>query len=129
MSAQIVIVEDEVAICNLYKLKFELEGFRVQTADDGVKGYALAKKNQPDLILLDLLMPHMNGAEMLAKLRATDWGASIPVIILTNVSRDEAPAQLRFLGVSRYIVKAHYTPQQVVDVAREVLASLKHADR
>jgi DNA-binding response OmpR family regulator len=129
MSAQIVIVEDEVAICNLYKLKFELEGFRVQTADDGVKGYALAKKNQPDLILLDLLMPHMNGADMLAKLRATDWGGSIPVIILTNVSRDEAPAQLRFLGVSRYIVKAHYTPQQVVDVAREVLASLKHADR
>lgn len=125
----VVIVEDETTIRSLYKAKFDMEGFDVHTANNGVEGLALIKKSKPNIVLLDLLMPHMNGAEMLAKLRATDWGASIPVIILTNVSRDEAPAQLRFLGVSRYIVKAHYTPQQVVDVAREVLASLKHADR
>jgi DNA-binding response OmpR family regulator len=76
---------------------------------------------QPDLILLDVRMPYMNGDEMLEHVRSTEWGSRPRVIILTNISKDEAPMKLRFLNVDRYIVKAHYTPQQVVDVVREVL--------
>lgn len=63
----------------------------------------------------------MNGDEMLEKLRQTDWGSKIRVIILTNISRDEAPKNLGLLNVDRYIVKAHHTPQQVLDIINEIL--------
>jgi CheY-like chemotaxis protein len=66
-------------------------------------------------------MPIMNGDEMLERLRSTNWGKDIKVIILTNISKDEAPSNLRFLDVERYIVKAHHTPQQVIDIIQEVL--------
>jgi DNA-binding NarL/FixJ family response regulator len=66
-------------------------------------------------------MPEMNGDEMLIKLREHEWGADMRVIILTNISRDEAPSVLRFLYVDRYIVKAHYTPSQVIETVEEVL--------
>ncbi len=120
-SVKIAVVEDEVAIRRLYETKFRLEGFTVLTAGDGAAGYRLLKNEQPDVVLLDLRMHGMQGEELLAKVRAQDWGASMRVIILTNLSRDEAPSSLRFLHVDRYIVKAHYTPSQVVDVVREVL--------
>lgn len=117
----LAIIEDETPIAQLYKIKFELEGFTVNIAGDGASGFRLIEKTIPDLVLLDLRMPHMSGDEMLAKLRATEWGAPIKVIVLTNLSRDEAPASLRFLGVERYIVKANHTPAQVVSIVREVL--------
>jgi DNA-binding response OmpR family regulator len=115
------IVEDELSILQLYKTKFEREGFEVATASNGRDGLKVIKRTMPDLVLLDLRMPGMQGDEMLARLRAEEWGASIRVIILTNLSRDEAPSSLRFLAVDRYIVKAHHTPSQVVAIVREVL--------
>ncbi len=117
----IVIVEDEYAIAQLYKLKFELEGFDVAVASNGGDGLRLIKHKKPDLVLLDLKMPYMSGDEMLAKMRATAWGAEVRVAILTNLSRDEAPSSLRFLGVERYIVKANHTPAQVIAIARDIL--------
>ena len=121
LSVKVAVIEDEVAIRRLYETKFQLEGFTVLTARDGAEGYKLLKKELPDVVLLDLRMPGMQGDELLAKIRSQDWGASMRVIILTNLSRDEAPSSLRFLHVDRYIVKAHYTPSQVVDVVREIL--------
>lgn len=120
---RVVIVEDEIPIQRLYKTKLELEGFRVEVASSGTEGLKVIRRTNPDLVLLDLRMPGMNGDELLAKMRQTEWGSSIRVIILTNVSRDEAPAQLRFLGVSRYIVKAHHTPKQLVEIIHEVLGN------
>lgn len=117
----IIIVEDDLAIQQLYKLKFELEGFKVFTAANGRDGIKSIEKHRPDLVLLDLRMPHMSGDEMLARLRTQGWGADIRVVILTNLSRDEAPASLRFLGVERYIVKANHTPSQIVSIVRDVL--------
>jgi len=118
---KIAVVEDEPSIRNLYQTKLELCGFAVQTASNGLEGLSLVRSFAPDLILLDLLMPQMSGEEMLAKLRAEDWGADVRVIILTNISRSEAPMSLRFLSVDRYVVKAHYTPSQIVEVIHEVL--------
>lgn len=117
----IVIVEDEHAIAQLYKLKFELEEFDVAVASNGSDGLRLIKHRRPDLVLLDLKMPYMSGDEMLAKLRASEWGADIRVAILTNLSRDEAPSSLRFLGVERYIVKANHTPAQVIAIVHDIL--------
>jgi len=118
---RVAVVEDEPSIRNLYQTKLELCGFAVQTATNGHEGLSLVRSFAPDLLLLDLLMPEMNGDEMLAKLRAEDWGANVRVIILTNISRAEAPMMLRFLNVDRYVVKAHHTPSQLVEVVYEVL--------
>ncbi len=105
----------------MYQFKLESCGFKVATAHDGQEGLELIHEFRPDLVLLDLRMPVMNGEEMLEKLRQTEWGAKIRVIVLTNISKDEAPASLRLLNVDRYIVKAHYTPHQVVDIINETL--------
>ncbi len=118
---KIAIIEDEPSINEMYRMKLDLEGFDVITAFNGEEGLTLVKKHKPDLILLDIKMPVMSGDEMLEKLRATDWGAEIRVVILTNISRDEAPHNLRLLHVDRYIVKAHYTPSQIVALVREIL--------
>lgn len=122
VKTKIAVIEDESAIADMYCFKLELEGFEVQKALNGQDGYELCKSFQPQLILLDLRMPHMSGDEMLQKLRETEWGSTIRVIILTNISRDEAPASLRFLNVDRYIVKAHTTPAQVVVMVKEIIS-------
>lgn len=118
---KVAIVEDDQSITDIYRFKLEHEGFAVAVAHDGQEGLKVIKDFNPELILLDLRMPVMSGDIMLGHLRATDWGSNIKVIILTNISKDEAPAGLRFLNVDRYIVKAHHTPNQVVDVIRDVL--------
>jgi len=118
---KIAIVEDDIAICELYRIKFELERFEVVTAHNGKDGLSLVRKESPDLVLLDLMMPIMGGDEMLRELRAGDKAEATRVVILTNLSKSEAPASLRFLRVERYIIKAHTTPAQVVDTVRAVL--------
>jgi two-component system phosphate regulon response regulator PhoB len=120
--AKIVIVEDEVAIAEMYRFKLQQAGYEVSFAYNGADGLALAEEFKPDLILLDLMMPKMSGEEMLRHLRASDWGKDIKVIILTNVSEDVVSGQLEQLKVSRYMVKANYTPSQVAEVVPEVLA-------
>ncbi len=123
MAQKIAIIEDEPSIRELYKIKFESEGYQVATAITGVEGLALVEQWQPDVVLLDLLMPEMNGDEMLVELRKTSWGKDIKVIILTNVSKEEAPENLGELGISRYIVKAEMTAQEVADLVKEDLAA------
>lgn len=124
---KIAVIEDDNAVRQMYEFKLNFEGFEVKCAGDGIAGYELCQHFKPDLILLDLKMPEMNGDEMLKKIRETDWGAAIRVIILTNASKSEAPSSLRFLHVERYIVKAHHTPKQVLDVVHEVLGSRQSA--
>lgn len=121
--SKILIVEDEVAIAHMYQFKLQQSGYDADCAYDGAQGLALAEEIKPDLILLDLRMPVMTGDDMLEKLRATDWGSGIRVIVLTNISRDEAPTKLRFLNVDRYVVKAHHTPLQITQMVNEILRS------
>ena len=111
---KIAIIEDDPVINQMYRMKFEAEGFDVQMADDGASGVDLVKAFEPDMILLDLQMPNMNGAEALTAIRKQDWGKDIPVMILTNLGAEEAPAELKQLNIAEYIVKAEMTPKQVV---------------
>jgi two-component system response regulator ResD len=113
---KIAIVEDDLAIAQMYRLKFEAEGFKVQIAENGRLGLALCEEMEPEVVLLDLMMPEMNGDEMLEKMRHTDWGKDIKVIILTNVGEQEAPEKLKELNISAYIVKAEMTPKQVAEL-------------
>ena len=121
--AKIAIIEDDLAIAQMYRLKFEAEGYHVEIAENGKLGLDLCEQMKPDLVLLDLMMPEMNGDEMLEKMRGTDWGKGIKVIILTNVGQQEAPEKLKSLHVSDYIVKAEMTPSEVADRAKKELAA------
>ena len=120
-SFKAIVVEDDQDLQFIYKLKLEREGFTVKTASNGQEGLDLTREFRPHIILLDLMMPIMGGTEMLTRLRAQDWGGEARVVILTNISKDEAPQALRFLHVDRYIVKAHHTPAQVIAIVNEIL--------
>lgn len=123
---KIAVIEDDFAICEMYQLKLDRCGYDVRTAANGEEGLELVKEFQPELILLDLRMPKMNGDEMLEKMRQEKWGSDTRVIVLTNISRDEAPHNLRLLGVDRYLVKAHHTPAEVIDIVQEILLTKNH---
>ena len=120
---KIAIIEDDQAISQMYRIKFEAEGFEVETAANGKLGLGLVDKMRPNIILLDLMMPEMNGDEMLKKLRATAWGKDIKVIILTNMGEQEAPPILKTLGVQRFIIKAEMTPRQVAEMVKSELGA------
>jgi len=122
---KIAVIEDDLPIANMYKAKLELADYEVRLAHDGIEGFELMKEFVPDITLLDIKMPQMNGDEMLEKVRATDWGSGLRVVVLTNISKDEAPSSLRFLGIERYIVKAHHTPSQVLEIVEDILKKTK----
>lgn len=118
---KIAIIEDDQTISQMYRIKFQSDGFDVQMANNGRTGVALVEDFKPDMILLDLQMPEMDGAEALAEIRKHAWGKDIPVIILTNMGEEESPASLKTLNVKSYIVKADLTPSQVVAKVKETL--------
>lgn len=118
---KIAIIEDDQVINQMYRMKFEAAGFDVSSASDGEAGVRLVEKFLPDLILLDLQMPHMGGAKALEIIRSKSKLADIPVIILTNLGEEEAPKTLRTLGIHSYIVKAELTPSQVVSRVKSAL--------
>ena len=118
---KITIIEDDPTISQMYRMKFEADGFEVRLAGNGQVGVKVVEQFQPDVILLDLQMPEMNGVEALQVIRKHDWGKTIPVIILTNLGEEEAPNELRDLGVHSYIVKANYTPRQVVEQVKTAI--------
>ena len=118
---KIAIIEDDPVISQMYRMKFESSGFQVEVADNGVRGVALAKAFNPDIILLDLGMPEMSGDEALVEIRKLPEHKTTPVIILTNLGEEEAPKGLRDLGIHSYIVKANLTPRQVTSRVKEAL--------
>jgi len=122
MATKIAIIEDDQAISQMYRFKFEGDGYTVETAENGKLGLELAEKMKPDIILLDLMMPEMNGDEMLAAMRKSTWGKNIKVIILTNMGEQEIPEEVKNLGVAAVILKADMTPRQVADLVKKQLA-------
>lgn len=120
---KVAIIEDDLAIAQMYRIKFEAEGYEVEVAENGKIGFELCEHMKPDIVLLDLMMPEMNGDEMLKKLRATTWGKDMKVVILTNMGEQEAPQGLRELGVKAFIVKADMTPRQVAELVKKQLDS------
>jgi DNA-binding response OmpR family regulator len=118
MPKKVAIVEDDIAIAQMYRIKFEAEGYTVETAENGIIGLEMLDNFKPDILLLDLMMPEMNGDEMLMNLRKLEWAKDLPVIILTNMGESEAPDSLDDLNVDSYIVKAEMTPKQVAELVK-----------
>ncbi len=121
MPKKVAIIEDDQAIAQMYRMKFEAEGYDVQTAENGRYGLGLLNEFRPDIVLLDLMMPEMSGDEMLVELRKTDWGKDLKVIVLTNMGEQEAPEVVKDLNVRQFIVKADMTPRQVAEMVKAEL--------
>lgn len=121
----VLIIEDESGLREAAAAKLTQEGFTVFTAPDGAAGLSSALSNHPDVILLDIKMPNMNGFEMLKKLRAQGgWGAKVKVIFLTNLemSSDDESADIEALEPAHYLVKSNTSLDELVTKVREVLA-------
>jgi CheY-like chemotaxis protein len=103
-------------------MKFESEGYKVETAENGKIGLDMIEKMKPDMVLLDLMMPEMNGDEMLEIMRATEWGKDIPVIVLTNMGEQEIPAKIEKLGINAFVLKAEMTPKQVEELVKKEIS-------
>ncbi len=118
---KILLIEDDPFLLSMYSTKFELENFKVVTADNGEKGLKLAFSEKPDIILLDILMPEMNGFEVLEKLKVEKDVNQIPVILLTNLNQKNEIERGLALGADDYLIKAHFMPSEVVDKIKRVI--------
>lgn len=120
----ILIVEDDLPVLNALADKLAREGFGILQAQDGEAGLALADKDHPDLILLDILLPKMDGLTMMKKLRAGSvWGKGVPIILLTNLSPDDEKinASVAESEPAYYIVKTDLSMSDLVEKIRERL--------
>ena len=108
---KIAIIEDDPAISQMYRFKFEAEGYTVETAGNGKLGLELAESMQPDVMLVDLMMPEMTGDEMLSELRQQPWGKDVKVIILTNKGEQEIPESIKALNVSAVVDVEPFEPR------------------
>lgn len=118
---KIVIVEDNAALADLYKTRMELEGYNCLVANDGIAGLYLVQSEMPDLVLLDLMVPAIAGDEVLRRMRASDWGRDIKVLILSNLNEADAPSGLRDLGIVDYLVKMDTTDDELEKVIKRIL--------
>jgi len=110
----ILITEDEVQVLKLLSRRLSEEGFDIEKANDGNSGLSLALKTHPDLILLDIVIPKMDGLTMLKELRKDDWGKSVPVIILTNLSDAERINDALSHGVYDFLIKSDWKLDEIV---------------
>lgn len=110
----IVLIEDDPFLSSMYVAKLEIAGFTVYAQEDGKRGLELIKNKKPQLILLDILLPGMDGFEVLEHVRADKETAGIPVILLTNLGQKNDVEKGLELGANDYLIKAHFTPTEVI---------------
>lgn len=118
---KVLIVDDDVFLSGIYATKLELEGFEVDMAHDGEEGLKAAAKSKPDIILLDVLMPKLDGFETLKRLKADADLKDVPVIMLTNLGQKEDVEKGLHEGAEDYLIKAHFVPSEAVEKIRAVL--------
>ena len=121
MSKNILVVEDDKFLRELIAQKLSKEGYKVFEAIDGEEGIKKIQKEKPDLVLLDLILPGIDGFEVLSKMKKDSTISSIPVIILSNLGQKDDVERGLKLGAVDYLIKAHFTPGEIVDKVRDVL--------
>ena len=118
---KVLLVEDDKTISLMYKIKIETGGFEVLTADNGADGLSLAKKQKPDIIMLDVILPQLDGFSVLEELKKDASTKNIPVVMLTNLGTEEDKEKGEKLGATDYLVKASLTPAQVEEKIKQYL--------
>jgi DNA-binding response OmpR family regulator len=121
-TAKILIIEDDRYISKMYQLKLSLDGFDVQIADNGRIGVDKVREFKPDIILTDILMPEMDGFEVIKIVKGDPETKDIPILIMSNLGQEDHIQKGLDLGAMGYIVKSQYTPSKVVEKIKEILA-------
>lgn len=118
---KILLVEDDPFLSRMYVKIFKMRGFSIQAEYDGEAGLAAAKEDKPDIILLDIMMPKMNGLEVLEALKADPNTKTIPVVMLTNLSDQKQQKTALEGGAVKYLIKSEFDPDETVEVVKEIL--------
>lgn len=118
---KILIVEDDRYISKMYQLKLSLEGYEVQVAENGREGVDKVKEFMPSIVLLDILMPELDGFEVLKIIKGDAATKDIPVLIMSNLGQEDHVEKGMKLGAIGYIVKSQYTPSKVVEKIKSVI--------
>ena len=122
LGKKILIIEDELPMLKALSDKFTLEGFTILESRNGEEGLNVALKAHPDLLILDLFMPVMDGKEMMEKLRKDAWGKNVPIIILTNLNPDDKTLnEIMESGPSYYFIKSKWKLEDLVKKVKEEL--------
>ena len=117
----VLLAEDDSFLANIYKTKFEMEGFKIIHAENGEKALEEAKKKKPSIVLLDILMPKMDGFSVLEELKKDKDLKDIPVILLTNLGQKDDVDKGLAMGANDYLIKAHFKPSEVVAKVKAIL--------
>lgn len=118
----ILLVEDDPFLIDIYSTKLKESGFQVEVASDGEKALAEVAKNKFDLVILDIVLPQMDGWEILEKMQSEKIkNQNLKVIILSNLGQKEEVAKGLRLGADKYLIKAHYTPSEVVAEIKKII--------
>ncbi len=118
---KVLIAEDEEVLLKMYLTKFKNEGFEVYGATNGEETLKLANEIKPDIVLLDVIMPLIDGFSVLKKIKENEKTKSIPVLLLTNLSQESDMKEGLKLGAIDYLVKTNFTPAEVVKKVKEIL--------
>ena len=118
---RVLMVEDHPDIADLYQLKLQLDGYRVAVASDGAAGLRMARSLMPDLILLDIHVPQLDGLQVLAALREDEATGEVPVVVCSEDDNPELMKEAQRLGATAYLVKAHLLPSHLSQAVSDVL--------
>lgn len=121
MSKKILLVEDDVFVRDIYNTKFGNEGYEVIVAENGMEALKKLETIRPDIILLDIMMPYMDGMEVLTKIKEREMLKKIPIIMLTNLSDKERIDFSISQGANEFIIKSHFTPSEVMQKIKTLL--------
>ena len=122
MAIKILLAEDELQLVDMYSRKFELEGFEVQIAEDGKKAINILKVFTPDIALLDVMMPEVDGLEVLEYIKTTPELNKVITVMLTNMADQETAERIYELGATEYLVKAEITPLEVTNKVKSLIS-------
>ena len=122
MSKSILLVEDYPFLIDIYTTKLKESGFGVEVASDGESALRKVKEKEPDLVILDIVLPQLDGWEILRQIKSDPKLKNIKIIILSNLGQKEEVERGVELGAVKYLIKAHYTPSQVVEEIKEIYA-------
>jgi DNA-binding response OmpR family regulator len=118
---KILVVEDDPVLGVMYKTKLEAEGYEITLAVNGADGLTMAQQNSFDIVLLDVILPQLDGFSVLAELKANEITKNVPVIMLTNLSTTEDKEKGLAMGAADYLVKAEYTPEQLSEAINKYI--------
>ena len=117
----VLVVEDDNFLANIYKTKFEMEGFKVSVSENGEIALTDIKRKKPDIILLDILLPKMDGYTVLENFKKDPELKQIPVIMLTNLGQKDDVEKGLSMGAVDYLIKAHFKPSETVAKVKKAL--------